>query len=184
MKRFLLVVIAFFAACTSPVKEIAKDATKVSDLANSSHKRFEDIDLATRNEFIDVKSIQENTKEGIEEQKTIIEITKSTLVNLTKVEDKVPWWSTMIVYVMVGLSILGSCFLLWYLGIGHLTKALFMRLGWVSSKKMNQASLLTEALDKSSKTTVEEAVAVLRAEDPELNQAFKKIKRGKNANSK
>jgi hypothetical protein len=39
--------------------------------------------------------------------------------------------------------------------------------------------LLTEALDKSSKTTVEEAVAVLRAEDPELNKAFNKIKQGR-----
>jgi hypothetical protein len=176
MSRFLFIVVIFLAACTSPVKEIAKNATKVSDLANSSYQRFEDIDLATRNEFIDVKSIQEHTKEGMEEQKTIIEITKSTLVNLTKVEDKVPWWSTMIVYVMVAFSILGIVFGLWYLGVGHLTRSLFIRLGWISSKKMDQASLLLDAMDKSKKTTIEEAVAVLRAEDPELNRAFKKIK--------
>jgi len=184
MKYLLLCVLFVLCSCKSPVQEIAKDVNEVQTIATSSKERFVAIDLDTRNELIDVETIQDHSAKGVQEQDTIISATKNTLVNLTKVEDKVPWWSTMIVYVMVGLSILGGCFLLWYLGIGHLTKALFIRLGWISSRKMDQASLLTEALDKSSKTTVEEAVAVLRAEDPELNQAFKKIKRGKNANSK
>lgn len=181
MKHIPIFLLFVLCSCRSPVQDLARDANKVQTLATSSKERFQAIDSVTRNELIDVETIQLNATEGIKEQETIISITKDTLVNLTKVEDKVPWWSTMIVYVMVGLSILGSCFLLWYLGLGHLTKALFIRLGWISSRKMDQASLLTEALDKSSKTTVEEAVAVLRAEDPELNQAFKKIKRGKNA---
>lgn len=184
MKYLLISLLLILCSCKSPVQEIAKGANTVQATALSSKERFLAIDSATRNELIDVETIQDHSKKGVQEQETIIELTKSTLVNLTKVEDKVPWWSTMIVNIMIGLSILGGCFMLWYLGVGHLTKALFIRLGWISSRKMDQASLLTEALDKSSKTTVEEAVAVLRAEDPELNQAFKKIKRGKNANSK
>lgn len=184
MRYVLLCVLLILCSCRSPVQDLARNANKVQTLATSSKERFQAIDSATRNELIDVETIQDHSAKGLQEQESIIQLTKDTLVNLTKVEDKVPWWSSMIVYVMVGLSILGGCFLLWYLGIGHLTKALFIRLGWISSRKMDQASLLTEALDKSSKTTVEEAVAVLRAEDPELNQAFKKIKRGKNANSK
>ena len=184
MKYVLLCVLFILCSCRSPVQDLARNANKVQTLATSSKERFQAIDSATRNELIDVETIQNHSAKGLQEQDTIISVTKDTLVNLTKVEDKVPWWSTLIVYVMVGLSILGGCFLLWYLGIGHLTKALFIRLGWISSRKMDQASLLTEALDKSSKTTVEEAVAVLRAEDPELNQAFKKLKKTKRGKRK
>ena len=179
MKYLLISLLFVLCSCKSPVQEIAKSANTVQAMASSSKERFLAIDSATRNELIDVETIQDNSAKGVQEQETIIELTKNTLVNLTKVEDKVPWWSTLIVNIMIGLSILGGCFMLWYLGIGHLTKALFIRLGWISSRKMDQASLLSEALDKSSRTTVEEAVAVLRSEDPELNQAFKKLKKTK-----
>lgn len=172
-----IIMTSLLVSCKSPVNAIANNANEVSTLAQSSKERFQRIDEAVKTEVIDVASIQEETTEGIEEQDVIITITKSTLVELTKVENKVPWWATLITYSMTTLSILGVIFLLWYLGIGHIVRKFLYSLGmFIPESKIKQADLAKKALDEKDPTTSREMIAALRASDPAFEAAFKKIK--------
>lgn len=171
----------FLASCKSPVSTIANSANEVSTLAQSSKERFEKIGVAAKTEVIDAETIVTQVDLGISEQSDIIELTKTTLAELTKVEDKVPWWATMVSYSMVALSILGIIFLLWYLGIGHLLRKVFYSLGmFIPESKIKQATLARKTLDTADPTTSREMVAALRASDPAFEAAFKKIKEKKN----
>lgn len=175
MKYWLIFILCVLASCQSPTERIATSANKVATLAESSKQRFLEIDKAVKTELIDVQSVQSQVKEGIEEQDSIIGLTKSTLVDLTKVEDKVPWWASVISYTMITLSILAICFILWYTGIGSLIKNLLYSFGlFIPTRKLEQAKLARKALDSSDPATAREVVAALRASDPAFDAAYKK----------
>ena len=181
MIKYILVYSVLFTGCSS-VREIASSNQKISENANKSKDNFEYIAEETGGtKEPDVVKIHEASTQGILQQTNILEETKDIVKATTGVKDITPWWSEMIVYVMIALSILGVVFGLWYLGVGHLTKALFSRFGFISTEKKDQAKLFLDALDKDNKTTVEEAVAMLRANDVSLNRAFKKEKAVRNA---
>lgn len=77
-----------------------------------------------------------------------------------------------IIFISVGL--LGAVIGAWYLGLG----TLFCKLiGYIPERKTSQASILADALDDSNPTTLREAVAALRGQDPQLDMAFKKRKK-------
>lgn len=180
IKQLFLCSILLFG-CSS-VKEIATSNQSIQENAIKSKDKFEYIHKETTlPNNPDIAKINEVSSQGILEQTYIIEETKDIVQAVTGVKDITPWWATLIAYVMVGLSILGVVFALWYLGIGHLTKALFIQLGFISSAKRSQAKLFLDALDSSNKTTVEEAIAAMRANDKELDKAFNKEKKVRNA---
>ncbi len=180
IKHLVLSTVILFG-CSS-VKEISSSNQNIQDKAIQSKEKFEFIHEETRGpEVPDFIKIHEVSAQGILEQTYILKETKDIVQATTGVKDITPWWSEMIVYVMVCLSILGVIFGLWYLGVGHLTKALFMRIGFISAAKKDEAKLFLDALDTSNKTTIEEAIAALRARDTELDLAFKKEKKVRNA---
>ena len=186
MKYLLLLVLFTLASCKSPTKTIAENVTIVQENAQSSKERFEKIDEATKTMDIDVESIQTEAKEGIEEQTIIIDLTKSTFVALTKVEDKVPWWASILTYIMITLSLLAIVFLLWYTGLGTLLRGLFYSLGlFIPKAKLEQADIARKALAQDNPVTAREMVAALRASDPAFDAAYKKSskKEIKNDNS-
>lgn len=181
MYRLFLFIIVLVAGCKSPTAQIAKDANQVSTLAQSSKERFIRIDEATKTEVIDVASIQADAAAGTKEQDTIVDLTKSTLVALTKVEDEVPWWASLLSYVMVTLSIIAICFILWYTGLGTLLKSIFYSLGlFIPKAKLEQAELAKKTLDESDPVTPREMVAALRASDPAFDAAYNKLSKKEN----
>jgi hypothetical protein len=184
MKYVLLLILFTLASCKSPTKTIAENANVVQESAQSSKERFQKIEEATKTELIDVESIQTETKAGVQEQEVIINLTKSTLVALTKVEDEVPWWASLLTYVMITLSLISIVFLLWYTGLGNLLKGLFYSLGlFIPKAKLEQADIARKALAQDNPVTAREMVAALRASDPAFDAAYKKTKETKDDNS-
>ena len=181
MYRYILLLCLVLVGCKSPTAQIAKDANQVSTLAQSSKERFIRIDEATKTEVIDVASIQAEASAGTKEQDTIVDLTKSTLVALTKVEDKVPWWASLLSYIMITLSIIAICFILWYTGLGTLLKSIFYSLGlFIPKAKLEQAELAKKTLDESDPVTPREMVAALRASDPAFDAAYSKLSKKEN----
>ena len=179
-KALLLSSIILFG-CSS-VKEISSSNQNIQDTAIKSKEKFEFIHEETRGpEVPDFIKIHEVAAQGILEQTYILKETKDIVQATTGVKDITPWWSEMIVYCMICLSILGVVFGLWYLGVGKLTQAIFLKLGFIASAKKEQAKLFIDALDTNNKTTIEEAIAALRAKDEALNAAFEKEKKVRNA---
>ena len=175
MTNLLVTLLCFIPSC-SAVRQIATSNSKIQEMATSSKTGFEVIYKETQFETPDIVIISAVAKQGIIQQTSIIKETQDIVVATTAVKDIVPWWADMINYVMITLAILGVVFGLWYLGVGHLTKGLFIRFGWVSKAKQEEADLFREALDTKNSMTIKEAIAIMRAKDPELNQAFKKGK--------
>lgn len=181
MYKYLLLLCLVLVGCKSPTAQIAKDANQVSTLAQSSKERFIKIDKATKTEVIDVASIQAEASAGTKEQDTIVNLTKSTLVSLTKVEDEVPWWASLLSYIMITLSIIAICFILWYTGLGTLLKSIFYSLGlFIPKAKLEQAELAKKTLDESDPVTPREMVAALRASDPAFDAAYNKLSKKEN----
>jgi hypothetical protein len=179
-RLILLFCLLFTVGCKSPTAQIAKDANEVSTLAQSSKERFTRIDEATKTKVIDVASIQSECSAGMDEQDTIVGLTKSTLVSLTKVEDEVPWWASLLSYIMVALSIIAICFILWYTGLGSLLKSIFYSLGlFIPKAKLEQAELAKKTLDESDPVTPREMVAALRASDKAFDAAYTKLSKEK-----
>jgi hypothetical protein len=180
MKYILILILCVLASCKTPTEKIATSATTVETLAQSSKERFQKIDEIVKTKDMDVRSVQSETQAGVVEQEEIISLTKSTLVDLTKVEDKVPWWVGLINYIMITLSILAVCFLLWYTGIGSLIKSLCYSFGlFIPKVKLEQASIARKTLEEGDPTTAREMVAALRASDPAFDAAYSKLKEKK-----
>lgn len=179
-KRVILCVLVL-TGCSS-VREISSSNQNIQENATKSKEGFEYIHEETGGtEVPNVTQIHQVSAQGILEQTNILKETKDIVQATTGVKDITPWWSELIVYVMMGLSILGVVFCLWYLGVGYLTKGLFAWLGSIPQKKTEQAQLFLEALDTNNKTSIQEAIAVLRANDKSLNRAFLKEKAVRNA---
>jgi hypothetical protein len=156
----------------SGTQRIASDATQIGELANSSRERFVDIQSAA-SELVDTDRIRNQASEGEAEQIEILSVVSSIHQTLPTVEDKVPWWADLISKVMIGLSILGVCFLLWYTGLGYLLKKFFWSLGmFLPSKAKRDAKFAVDVLDDSKPESSREAVAARRSCDPAFDKAF------------
>jgi len=172
-----LLVLFILSGCKSPVKSIADNANKIATVAQSSKERFERIEEAAKTELIDVESVRSDAIAGKQEQEEIIQTTKITIVDLTEVQNIVPWWASMINYIFIGLSILGILGILWYLGVGNLTRNFFYSLGmFIPKRKVEEARLVRKTLASDDPVTTRELVAALRASDPAFDAAFKKTK--------
>jgi hypothetical protein len=178
MKYILLSILFILASCVSPSKTIADNTNNIATAAVSSKDRFVQINEATKTELIDVPFIQEQTTQGQLEQEKIIALTKSTNIALTKVEDQVPWWASLLNTIMITLSILALCFILWYTGLGTFIKGLFYSVGlFIPKQKVEQAEIIRKALNDKNKATTREAIAALRASDPALDAAYRKVRK-------
>jgi hypothetical protein len=163
----------------SAVGKIQNNANEIRTLAEDSKQEFVKINEAASDQPPRVDEIKERSNQGISKQTAIIEKTQAVITATSGVKDVIPWWATTLEIVVIGLCILGCLFALWYSGLGLLLKKL---IGFVPSSKVQDAKLLSEAMDKNNDTTLREVVAAMRAKDPELNMAFEnKKKKKKNA---
>jgi cellobiose-specific phosphotransferase system component IIB len=174
----LIVLILLSSGCSSS-KQMARNMTEVARTAQSSKERFDMIsNEALKTEHIDVLLIGDQAKAGSKEQERIIDIMHDTVELLPDIQDAVPWWVPILEYGLLSLALIGTFALLWYLGLGKPIRA-FMRLfaSLIPSGKRDAAKLMIEAQDPNSKTSVEEAVAVLRATDKDFDAAYRKEKK-------
>jgi hypothetical protein len=163
----------FLASC-SAVGKIQNNANDIRTLAEESKQEFVKIHEAASADSPRIQEIKERSNQGISKQTEIVEKTQVVISATSGVKDVVPWWATTLEVLVVGLCILGCLFVLWYSGIGLLLRK---AVGFIPSAKMEDAKLLSEAMDEKNKTTLREAVAAMRARDPELNKAFEKKKK-------
>lgn len=175
---FVLTALSLLSSC-SGVQKISNNAVEIHETAESSKARFGIISENIRvNEYVDKDLIQRESLAGAQEQDYIINLAKEVIQTIPSVEDSVPWWANAIQWGFISLAIVGTLVILWYLGLGYPIKA-FMRLfsSFIPQKKRESAKLLLEAQDDTSSTTLNEAVAVMRAQDKDFDAAYKKQRR-------
>lgn len=173
-KTIVGIVISGCLLACSPTARIAQSNVDIRSTASSSMHRFNEIDKETATASPNLKFISTEAKVGAREQEYIIRLTDGISIELTRVEDSVPWWANLIQWVMIALSILGTGFLLWYLGLGKLTQKLFNNLGlMIPERKKSAAKLLDESLEDPDK--VREAIAAMRASDPTFDAAYRQV---------
>jgi len=158
----------------SGTQRIAEDANKISDLANSSLGHFEKIESEATAVSVDKDVIQDAAHKGIKEQNEIIDLVQDINLTLPTVEDETPWWAQLLSKVMIGLSIIGVAFILWYTGIGRLIKNAFYSIGlFIPKSTRRDADLAINVLHADKKESFREAIAARRASDPAFDKAFK-----------
>ena len=173
MIRILLLICLFLSSCTSPTEALSQSANTINRLASSSNDRF--IDIAQTSQEA---TIVENAKGGETEQKQIIELVDSIHINLQGVEDKVPYWATLMERIVWVLGMIGIAFILWQTGLGYILKRFFWGIGWFIPKKIQQQVELDQKhLDDDDPATLRETIASRRASDPAYEYAWKNRKR-------
>jgi len=157
----------------SAVTEINKSANNITSIAQQSKENFEGIREAVQASPPRLAEATERSDQGIQQQAEIIAKSQDILEATSQVKDIVPWWAQLMEIIFISVGLLGAVIGVWYLGLG----TLFCKLiGYIPERKTSQASILADALDDSNPTTLREAVAALRGQDPQLDMAFKKRK--------
>jgi hypothetical protein len=174
--KYWFILLLVLVSCKSPTKAIAVNSNEISTIAQSSKEKFELIDEVSKTKDLDVVAIQSLAKDGTEEQKKIITLSKDNLVQVTKVEDKVPWWAELLNTGFIFGIIITVVFLFFYTGLASIVRGLLMNIGlFVPKVKMEQANIVHKAMETDDPVTFREAVAALRASDPAFDAAFKKV---------
>ncbi|MAV54775.1 MAG: hypothetical protein CMJ28_02325 [Phycisphaerae bacterium] len=168
---FALCITAFLLGSCSASTEIAKASTVIGDKAASSKNRFALIEQEAEASSPDLVLIKSEAVGGQKEQDVILNYSSDIQHLLPSVEDQTPYWLNVVEYGLIVLGLLGTCWLLWYTGVGALIKGL---IGFIPRAKRREANLASEALDERSPVTVRELVAAKRASDPEFDRAYER----------
>lgn len=196
----LLLVCSFLFGCSS-VKKIQAGSNTINTASTTTIKALEEIKEAAVVADHSLEVIYENVKEipaaeeikqhvaiasaaqqtiiersdqGLLEQATISSTVKEIIEATSSVKDAEPWWAVLLQYASVAVISLAVIIILWQTGVGLVIRRL---IGFIPTAKKEEAKILDEALSSESETTIREAVAMLRAKDPELNEAFKRRKK-------
>lgn len=173
-KTIVGIIISGSLLACSPTAKIAQSTVEIRGHAQKSKERFEVIHAESIKTTPNMKTITNQSKVGAREQEIIIGETNDISVQLTKVEDSVPWWATLLQWVMICFSVLGAIGLLWYTGIGKLIQKILNNLGLlIPERKKSAAKLLDESLNDPVK--VREAIAAMRASDPTFDAAYRQV---------
>ena len=130
---------------------------RIQDLAERSEERF----------------VKHGDAAGAKEQQQIKDIIQGVQVDLTEVQDSVPYWVSAIqegLLVILGILVV---VILWQSGIGLLLRRV---IGWIPSKTSRKADMINSVLDNGKGESTRELVAAMRAEDPLLDQALRKMR--------
>lgn len=196
----ILLVCSFLFGCSS-VKKIQAGSNTINTASTTTTKALEEIKEAAIVADHSLEVIYENVKEipaaeeikqhvaiaseaqqtiiersdqGLLEQATISSTVKEIIEATSSVKDAEPWWAVLLQYASVAVISLAVVIILWQTGVGLVIRRL---IGFIPTAKKEEAKILDEALSSESETTIREAVAMLRAKDPELNEAFKRRKK-------
>jgi len=153
--RLLVAFALLLAGCKSATERIANSAAEIRTLAESSKQRFAVLEVP----------------EGESEQQRIIALSETVQRAVPGVQDNPSELLGTLEIVAIAAMAVAGVVLVWQLGLGQLTRSVF---SWVPARKRAAAKLLDEAIDPTHETNMREAVAALRAMDPDLDLAFRK----------
>ena len=157
MLKYTAIAGLLLGGCVSASSNIAKAGERIQDLASSSEQRF----------------INHGDTSGAKEQRQIQDIIQGVQVDLTEVQDSVPYWVSAIqegLLVILGILVV---VILWQSGVGLLLRRV---IGWIPSKTSRKADMINSVLDNGKGESTRELVAAMRAEDPLLDQALRKMR--------
>jgi len=154
MRILLVLLLVLVGGCSSSPRRIAESAVEIRSNAQSSLDRFE----------------ESGDQGGMTEQRAILREVDEIVVHIPDVQSVVPSWIDPLKWSAVAVILLVLLVLVWHLGLGQLAQAL---IGWIPRRKKTAAKLLQDAIDPQDDTTMREAVAALRAMDPQLDRAFR-----------
>lgn len=101
----------------------------------------------------------------------ILDETKDISGAVGEVADITPWWANLLKYGFISISGIAVVVILWQTGLGTVIR---LAVGWLPSRKVNEAKLAVSALDDTDPVTMREYIAVKRSSDPLFNAAWKK----------
>lgn len=151
----LIVLTVIMAGCGSAPEKIAGSAVEIRNAAESSRGRFEELAIT----------------EGVAEQELIIGHTESIIRQVPRVQQNPSEWLGTIEW--VAIAVVGVVFvtMIWQLGLGRLVRT---AIGWLPRNTVATAKLMRESVQNP--THIREAVAALRAMDPELDAAYRRTR--------
>ena len=117
--------------------------------------------------IIDTRSIAVAHKHA----EAILDETKDISGAVGEVADITPWWASLLKYGFISISGIAVVVILWQTGLGTVIR---LAVGWLPSRKVNEAKLAVSALDDTDPVTMREYIAVKRSSDPMFNAAWKK----------
>lgn len=159
MIRYLTtLVLLCLVGCSSGTSTIASSAISIRRNAESSRDRFIAADIPA----------------GIREQDQIIAATEDIAMALPDVQDTPSEWTDLLELGAIAAICIAVVVLVWQLGLGTLVRTM---IGWIPRKKESAAKLLREAADEDDPTSIREAIAAIRTMDPELDAAYRKVKK-------
>lgn len=88
-----------------------------------------------------------------------------------EVADITPWWANLLKYGFISISGIAVVVILWQTGLGTVIR---LAVGWLPSRKINEAKLAVSALNDTDPVTMREYIAAKRSSDPMFDAAWKK----------
>ena len=88
-----------------------------------------------------------------------------------EVADITPWWANLLKYGFISISGIAVVVILWQTGLGTVIR---LAVGWLPSRKLNEAKLAVSALNDADPVTMREYIAAKRSSDPMFDAAWKK----------
>tara|TARA_Y100001973_G_C5160766_1_gene313393 strand:- start:618 stop:1184 length:567 start_codon:yes stop_codon:yes gene_type:complete len=155
------------ATACSGTKKIANSANHIRSLSLETIEQLEEI----KNEIPAVEGL---ANAGIANQEKIIGQIDTIQATLPSVEDQIPSWMRMVIWVAVAICGIVGIVLLWQTGVGFFIRQAFMRLGYAIPKKSkDEAKLLRKVIHGGGEKEAREAVAYKRAADPAFDAAWR-----------
>ena len=87
--------------------------------------------------------------------------------------DRTPWWADLLRWLAIAAA---GAAAVWLLTASGILGAVRAALGWIPKPKRKAADMITATLAQDRPETVRELVAMLRAQDPLLDQAMRQAK--------
>ena len=122
--------------------------------------------------IIDTRSITVAHKHA----EIILDETKDISGAVGEVADITPWWANLLKYGFISISGIAVVVILWQTGLGTVIR---LALGWLPSRKINEAKLAVSALNDADPVTMREYIAAKRSSDPMFNAAWVQQSRNK-----
>jgi hypothetical protein len=149
--------------CCSASQRIATRATAIREHADEIIVAVDRIDYNGE----EVESIRSNAE-------AIREAVGDIHTALPGVTDRTPWWADLLRWLAIAAA---GAAAVWLLTASGILGAIRAALGWIPRPKARAASLLAAAVDDDRPETTREAIAAMRAQDPEFDAAWRKAAR-------
>jgi len=87
------------------------------------------------------------------------------------VTDRTPWWADLLKWLAIAAA---GAAAVWLLTASGVLGAIRAALGWIPRPKARAAAMLSAAMDDDRPETTREAIAAMRAQDPEFDAAWRR----------